>query len=50
MEFYDIDYQYITYPPPKKTSNIYQKLGKILLNLRQQNRISGSLNEVLTTR
>ena len=49
MEFYNIDYQYITHPS-KKTSNIYQKLGKILLNLRQQNRISGSLKEVLTTR
>ena len=48
MEFYNIDYQYIT--PPKKTSDIYQKLGKVLLNLRQQNRISGSLKEVQAIR
>ena len=28
----------------------YQKLEKFLLNLRHQNRISGSLKEVLTIR
>ena len=38
------------YHPPKKHWNFYQKLEKVLLNLRQQNRISGSLKEVLTIR
>ncbi len=33
-----------------KQGNLYQKLEKVLLNLRQQNRISGSLKELLTIR
>ena len=48
-KLYNIDVQYIT-PPSKKHRNFYQKLEKVLLNLWQQNRISGSLKEVLTIR
>ena len=37
-------------PPPKKILEFLSKVEKVLLNLRQQNRISGSLKEVLTIR
>ena len=37
-------------PPPKKSIEILAIFEKVSLNLRKQNHISGSLNEVLTTR
>ena len=36
--------------PKKQVLKFVQKLEKVLLNLRQQNRINGSLKEVLTIR
>ena len=44
------DNQSDTSPPPKKSIEILAIFEKVSLNLRQQNHISGSLNEVLTTR
>ena len=37
-------------PPRKKSIEILAIFEKVSLNLRKQNHISGSLNEVLTTR
>ncbi len=37
-------------PPQKNATKIFEIFEKVLLNLQNLNHISGSLNEVLTTR